>query len=425
MAISRPFLLALLGVALLGATFFAVSNARNASSDKAASVTQQPASPATPASEPATPTGPQQVLQGAFNFDAVKSASFNGRLAFSSNGKRNSIRTSGAFESTGATEMPHAAVQVSLRVPRFNGSGGFVTTGDRAWFTKAGVGYAVPQAAWSKIVKARAKGSAPTKNAPKLDVNPSSWLDNVKSEGTERMDGVQVTHVSADVNSARAIADVARTLDTTARIPGNAEQRLAKGIKGGHLDVWVGDDKIMRRASFDMSGKGTGGRRVDVKLDFALSRVNKPQTIERPRKVKAGLPSGTFGQFAGGFVAGLGNTVGVTAADLRLGVPVTNAHRKAERAVAQNKKVVIFFKNPRALDDQAVADSVRSLERHTTRVVVLTDDVRNADHYGSLLEDLQVNQAPAIVVIGRSGKASLIEGYVDANSLVQVVADAR
>jgi thioredoxin-related protein len=57
--------------------------------------------------------------------------------------------------------------------------------------------------------------------------------------------------------------------------------------------------------------------------------------------------------------------------------------------------------------------------------VVLTDDVRNADHYGSLLEDLQVNQAPAIVVIGHSGKASLIEGYVDANSLVQVVADAR
>jgi hypothetical protein len=51
--------------------------------------------------------------------------------------------------------------------------------------------------------------------------------------------------------------------------------------------------------------------------------------------------------------------------------------------------------------------------------------VRNADRYESLLEDLGVNQAPAIVVIGRSGKASLIEGYIDAESLVQVVADAR
>ena len=98
---------------------------------------------------------------------------------------------------------------------------------------------------------------------------------------------------------------------------------------------------------------------------------------------------------------------------------------KAERAVADHKKVVILFENPRALDDKAVADSVRSLDRKTKNVVVLTDDVRNVDNYGKLLENLGVTQAPAIVVIGRSGKAQLVEGYVDGTSLVQVVADAR
>jgi hypothetical protein len=160
-------------------------------------------------------------------------------------------------------------------------------------------------------------------------------------------------------------------------------------------------------------------------LDFALSRVNKPQEITRPAKVKNALPGGAFGQLATGFVAGLGNTVGVTPEDLRLGVPVTNAHVKAERAVAQHKKVVLFFENPRALDDQAVADSVRLLDRRTKQIVVLTDDVRNADRYGTLLQDLRVTQAPAIVVIGRSGEAQLVEGYVDGPSLVQVVADTR
>ena len=54
--------------------------------------------------------------------------------------------------------MPKAEVQVTVDVPGFDGSGGFVTTGDRAWFTRGNVGYAVPQAAWSKIVKARARG---------------------------------------------------------------------------------------------------------------------------------------------------------------------------------------------------------------------------------------------------------------------------
>jgi len=189
--------------------------------------------------------------------------------------------------------------------------------------------------------------------------------------------------------------------------------------------VWVGEDKIMRRAELDMSGPGNGGRRVDAALDFEFSGVNKQQTIARPAKVKNALPGGTFGQLANGLLAGIGNGVGVTPEEMRLGVPSTNAHVKAERAVADNRKVVIFFENPKGLDDRAVERSVQALDRRTKSVVVLTDDVRNADRYEALLEDLGVNQAPAIVVIGRSGKASLIEGYIDADSLVQVVADAR
>ena len=424
MAISRPFLLALVGLALLGATVFAVNNARNSGDGTTAPVAKA-SDQATPAPEPAPPAGPQQVLSSAFATDALQSASFDGRLSFRSNGERNAVTVSGAFESNGPKEMPKADVHVSVDAPGFDGGGGFVTTGDRAWFTRGNVGYAVPEEAWSKIVEGREQGAAPTPSAPQLDMDPSGWVENVKSEGTEQMDGVQVTHVSADVNSARAIADVAKAMDGTGQLPRDAESMLAKQIDNGHIDVWVGSDKILRRATLDLSGKGAGGRRVGMNLDLSLSQVNKPQQIEPPSKVKNSLPSGAFGQLATGFVAGLGNTVGVTPDDLRLGVPVTNSHVKAERAVADNKKVVIFFQNPRALDDRAVAQSVRSLDRRTKKVVVLTDDVRNSDRYGSLLRDLQVSQAPAIVVIGRSGKAGLVEGYVDADTLVQVVADTR
>ena len=400
MALSRPLLLALLGVALLGATVFAVQNARNSGADDAAPVAQKAAdsgsAPAPSTPEQSSSAGPQELLRAGLTPDALESASFEGSLSFSSRGDRNVIRTSGAFELGGAKEMPKLDVQVSLDVPGFDGRGGFVTTGDRAWLTRGGTGYAVPQDSWSQIVKARESGAAPAAQASKLDLDPSSWLRNVKSEGTEQMDGVQVTHVSADVNSARALADVVKAMDSTGAVPKNAEAQLAKQIDDGHIEAWVGEDQILRRASLDMSGKSSGGRRVSMNLDFTLSQVNKPQQIEAPSKVKHSLPSGAYGQLATGFVAGLGNTVGVTPDDLRLGVPVTNSHVKAERAVADNKKVV-----------------------------VLTDDVRNSDRYGTLLEDLQVSQAPAIVVIGRSGKAELIEGYVDADSLVQVVADAR
>ena len=429
MALSRPLLLALLGVALLGATVFAVQNARNKAADDPAPVAQKTADPASPAdqSAPAPSAAPEELLAAGLTPDALESAAFDGVLSFSSRGERNVIKTSGAFETGAAKEMPKVDVQLSLRVKsmKLNATGGFVTTGDRAWFTRGDTGYAVPQEAWSKIVKARESGDAPAAGAPKVNVDPTGWLRNVKSEGTEQMDGVQVTHVSGDVNSAKAITDLAKVMTETSPLP-NAEQRLRQGgLTDGHLDAWVGDDKIVRQVSLEMSGKGTGGRRVNAAFDLTLSGVNKPQDIVGPAKVKNTLPSGAFGQFATGFVGGLGKQVGVTADDLRLGVPRTNAHVKAERAVADNRKVVIFFENPKGFDDRAVERSVQALDRRTKSVVVLTDDVRNADRYESLLEDLGVNQAPAIVVIGRSGKASLIEGYIDADSLVQVVADAR
>jgi hypothetical protein len=314
MAISRPFLLALLGIALLGATVFAVQNARNGGADTATPAAKQAADQAAPAPtpEPTAPSGPDQVLKSAFTSDALKSATFKGSLSFAFAGQKNSIKASGAFESAGDKTMPKVDVQVTVDAAGFDGSGGFVTTGDRAWFTRAGVGYAVPQEAWSKIVQAREKGTPPTSKAPELDVDPSGWLRNVKSEGTEQLDGVKVTHVSADVNSAQAIADVAKAMDSTRQIPAGVEKRLAQVVKDGHIEAWVGDDQILRRVSLELSGSGNGGQRVNVDLDLALSRVNQPQDIERPARVKNTLPGGALGQLATGVVGGFGNTVGVT-----------------------------------------------------------------------------------------------------------------
>jgi hypothetical protein len=431
MALSRPLLLALLGVALLGATVFAVQNARDKAADDPAPVAQQTADPASAAAQSAPESSasaaPEELLRTGVTADSLESAAFNGSLSFSQGSQRNVIKTSGAFELGGPKEMPKVDIQISARVKsmKLNAKGGFVTTGDRAWFTRGETGYVVPQDAWSKIVKGRESGAASLDKSDSTEWNPGAWVTNVKSQGTERMDGVEVTHLTADVNSAKMLTELVKTWSDTAPLPG-AEQRLRQGgFRDGQLEVWVGDDKIMRRASLEMSGPGTGGRRVNAALNFEFSDVNKAQSITRPAKVKNDMPSGTFGQLANGLVTGIGSDVGVSAEELRLGVPNTNAHVKAERAVADNRKVVIFFENPKGFDDRAVERSVQALDRRTKSVVVLTDDVRNADRYESLLEDLGVNQAPAIVVIGRSGKASLIEGYIDADSLVQVVADAR
>jgi hypothetical protein len=97
---------------------------------------------------------------------------------------------------------------------------------------------------------------------------------------------------------------------------------------------------------------------------------------------------------------------------------------RAARAVADGKKVVILFHNPKGLDDREMRKVIRRLDART-RALVLVDHVDAVDRYGSMVEDLGVSQTPAVVLIDRTGTARLIEGYVDTDTLAQAVADAR
>jgi hypothetical protein len=96
---------------------------------------------------------------------------------------------------------------------------------------------------------------------------------------------------------------------------------------------------------------------------------------------------------------------------------------KVAAALGAHKTVVLFFRQPGA-DDDATQSAVRSVKggRH---VAVFTDRITHLARYQRVIADLGISQAPAIVVVGRSRKATLIEGFVDPGSLKQRVKDAR
>ena len=155
-----------------------------------------------------------------------------------------------------------------------------------------------------------------------------------------------------------------------------------------------------------------------------LSDVGRKQQIDPPARVSEKLPGGELGTFMRTVLEGSSLATGADPSLVRAGLQATDNPKKLQRALREQRKVVLFFANSRGLDDKLVESSVRVV-RDDTKAVVLTDVVANVDRYGSLVESLGVSQTPAIVVIDRAGKARLIEGYVDAASLVQVVTDAR
>jgi hypothetical protein len=93
------------------------------------------------------------------------------------------------------------------------------------------------------------------------------------------------------------------------------------------------------------------------------------------------------------------------------------------RALRGGRTVVIFFFQPRAADDDATAEAVASVRGRG--VAAFSVPVRRVSAYRAVTGALGVVRAPTVVVARRGGPARVLEGYLDAGSLRQEIADAR
>jgi hypothetical protein len=427
MAISRPFLLALLGAVLLGATFFAVQNARDNSDGDAAPAAQQsaPEQQAAAPAEPAAPAlTPDEALEAALSPSGVGSTSFTAELLARGEGERASVELSGAWEMGAANDVPEIELNVNVQGLESGQSfeGGFVAVDEAAYFTQGQSAWRLPDQVWAPLVDQAARNGFDPQRLS-VPVDPKRWVGEAKSEGTETIDGVETTHVSATVDEKRVAQDVLAAFRASGQeIEGSPVAAVERGVKSAELDAWVGtEDRILRRLAVESVIVDDGERGV-LSLDLRLTGVNKQQDIEAPTNLSQGMPSGVLGEFADGFASSLSRRVGGQALSLEA-LTSPNPQRVA-RAVAEHKKVVILFHNPEALDDSAMRRDVGALARRTD-ALVLSDHVDAVDRYGKMVEDLGVSQTPSVVLIDRTGEARLIEGYVDTETLAQAVADAR
>ena len=364
------------------------------------------------------------------------------------------VKVNGAFQSRAKNQMPLFDVRLKADAGGEGVNAGAVSLGDRGFLIQGDTAYRVPEALWTELEQSRqqiasfAQGSSDG-DPGVLGLDPRSWLTDVKDEGEAQVDGVTTKHVSASVDAPKLVRDLlplARQGGARANLPADLDQQIGKVVQQADVDVFVGqDDRILRRLQvaldldFNQVAGNAGGDARSRQGRLQLRAQRRERAAEHRRPQATWPPEPPAPEAAGFSSAVLG--VGVLAIDpppglaaarqagFRIGdvtspAPITNNPRKVARAVRNNQRVVILFQNPRGLDDQATAESVRAL-RAQTKAKVFIDDIRSVDRFGPIVEDVGVNQAPSIVIIDRRGKARLIEGYIDSGALAQEVADAR
>src|SRR4051812_47414096 len=96
----------------------------------------------------------------------------------------------------------------------------------------------------------------------------------------------------------------------------------------------------------------------------------------------------------------------------------------AVKALARGDVVVFFFSHAGPADDTGARQAVNAI-RHDKGVSVFTVDLQDLATYRPVLAGAGVSQVPAIVVVRAGKKGRLVQGFVDARTLRQTVADAR
>jgi hypothetical protein len=80
---------------------------------------------------------------------------------------------------------------------------------------------------------------------------------------------------------------------------------------------------------------------------------------------------------------------------------------------------------PMADDDRFVRNTLKHVNRYDGQVFVKQVPLAKIGSYAPIVNDLQVNQTPSVVVVDAKLKASVIPGYLDHVSINQAIADAR
>jgi hypothetical protein len=256
---------------------------------------------------------PQSVIESA-TFAGVTSGTIDAKLGIKSQGPEGGdlkISLSGPFQAGAKGNLPEfalsAAVKGSLKGKPVDFEGGLTLLSDRAFVNYKGTEYEVDPTTFgfvkSSIEQGMQQGGEEANSADVTacqealtGVKVGDFVDNLTNEGSAEVDGTDTTKVSGELNAGGAVDAVIKLtenpacsaqLESAGPLPlgqlESAKGELTSAIKKSHVDVYVGDDNIIRKISADLTIEPKGSdEKVEVEFELSLGAVNEEQEIKPP-----------------------------------------------------------------------------------------------------------------------------------------------
>lgn len=258
---------------------------------------------------------PQQVLDSA-TLEGVESGTLDLALEISSQGEEAGdvkVELSGPFQSKGGEALPELGLELSAKGEvggdNVDFEGGLTLLSDRAFVQYDGQAYEVDPTTFgfvrSGLERAQSEGggkggdiTACQKAAQNIDVG--GFVAGATNEGEAEVDGTSTTKVSGDLNVDAAIEALiklsenpacSKQLEAAGPLPvgelEEAKREIERAVKDAKVEVYVGDDDIVRRLVADATIEPeSNGEKVELSFELTLGGVNEEQSISRPENAK-------------------------------------------------------------------------------------------------------------------------------------------
>jgi hypothetical protein len=254
---------------------------------------------------------PQTVIDNA-TLEGIKSGTLDLQLGIKSTGSEGgdlNVSVSGPFQTRG-TDLPELSMEATAKGDigdeAVDFEGDLTLLGDRAFVGFNGKEYEVDPTTFgfvkSAFEQAQQKGgeesgdvTACQKAAEGLEIG--DFVDNLKNDGSADVDGTSTTKISGDLNTAGAVDAVIKLTENPAcssqleaasgSLPlselESAKAELTSAIKKAHVDVYVGDDEIIRKFAAELTVEPKdSGEKVEITAELSLGEVNEEQSISAP-----------------------------------------------------------------------------------------------------------------------------------------------
>jgi hypothetical protein len=257
---------------------------------------------------------PQKVLESA-SLEGVKSGEFDMSLQVTSEGKEGGeveVKLGGPFEAGAKGELPQLEVSAEANGEaggkKLDFEGGLTMLTDRAFIEYEGSSYEIDPTTFG-FLKSTLEQSQQQEGKNDITacqkaaegIKFSQFANELTNEGSVDVDGTSTTKISGDLavdGGVDALIQLTEDpacssqLEAAGPLPINeleeAKGELSKAVKKAHVDLFVGDDDIVRKMAVELTVQPpeAGHEKVELAIEATLSGVNEEQSFEGPANAK-------------------------------------------------------------------------------------------------------------------------------------------